>query len=270
MTFSEIKSKLKAAGVEAADFEATELICHFEGVSRAAARFGEYNSPDLASAVEKRLSGVALQYVIGEWDFMGYTFKVTPACLIPRGDTELLCSYLCENIPKGGRFADLCTGSGCIAVAALLERPDISGVAVELYPETLEIAKENAKRLGVSDRIEFVLGDVCCDTLSGQFDVIVSNPPYVTAEEMKELTVEVLGEPHHALTDGGDGLSIIRKIVQIYPAHLKENGILAIEFGYKQGKDVTDIAKAEGLSSFILKDIEERDRVIVIKRKEKE
>ena len=270
MTFSEIKKKLSDAGIDSPAFEAAELICRFEKVSRATCRFGDYSSPELFEGIEKRISGTALQYVIGEWDFMGYTFKVSPACLIPRADTELLCEFLINNAPRGGRFADLCTGSGCIAIAALLERPDLSAVAVELYPETLEIAKENAALLGVSDRIDFILGDACEDTLTGEFDMIVSNPPYIAAEEMESRDREVLGEPHHALTDGGDGLSIIRKIIEIYPSRLKDGAPLAMEIGWQQGRDVCDIAKSLGLSASLLKDIEGRDRVIVIKRKESE
>ncbi len=267
MTFSDICQRLKHSGIESPAFEASELIAHFENVSRAAARFGDYFSPELSAAVERRINGTPLQHILGEWDFMGYTFKVSPHCLIPRADTEMLCEYICENAPKDALFADLCTGSGCIAIAALLERPDLRAVAVELYPETLEIAKKNAAFHGVCDRIEFILSDVCRDSLTGEFDMIVSNPPYITAKEMKELKKEVLFEPHHALTDGGDGLSIIRKIIELYPHHLKKDAPLIIEFGHKQGEAVTRIADGLGLDSFILKDIEGRDRNIVIKRK---
>ena len=264
MTFSEIRDRLKSAGVDAPEYEATELICHFEGAGSATARFGNYNSEALTEAIDERCKGTPLQYVLGEWDFMGYTFKVSPACLIPRADTELLCSYICESAPKGGRIADLCTGSGCIAIAALLRRPDITCVAVELYPETLEIAQENAARLGVSDRIELILGDARTDILNGKFDVIASNPPYVTLSEMEELSPEVHREPRHALTDEGDGLSIIRKIIEHSPAHLKEGGSLAIEIGWKQGDSLKAIAAAHGLSCRILKDMEGRDRVAKI------
>lgn len=268
MTYSELRKVLSDAGVESPDFEAAELIRFFTGAGSASLRFGNYDSPALLEAVEKRLSGIPLQYVIGQWDFMGYTFKVGPECLIPRGDTELLCSYLIEKAPENGVFCDLCTGSGCIAVAALLDRPDLRAVAVELYPETLRLAKENAKMHGVTDRIEFIEGDVREDILTGQFDFIVSNPPYVTLEEMKEITREVSMEPPHALTDGGDGLSIIKKIIEHSPTHLKEGAPLAIEIGWKQGQDVCRIAEKHGLSSSVLHDIEGRDRVIVIKRKE--
>ena len=268
VTFSELVKILEDGGSEAPVLEATELICHFEGVSRPMARFTRASSKELLSAIEKRLNGTPIQYIIGEWDFMGYTFSVSPACLIPREDTEVLCRYLTENCKRGGRFADLCTGSGCIAIAALLERPDLSAVCVELYPEAMDMAKKNATALGVSDRLEFILGDVCIPRDLASFDMIVSNPPYVTLEEMNGISREVQKEPRHALTDGGDGLSIIRKIIEIYPSMLKEGGSLAIEIGWKQGPAVCAIAESHGLCSRILKDSENRDRVVVIKRKE--
>jgi len=267
VTAREASEYLRRNGIESPEAEALELIAFCEGISRAEARFASCTSEKLLNALDERISGTPLQYIIGEWDFMGFTFKVSPHCLIPRADTELLCSYLVENAPYRGRFADLCTGSGCIAVAALALRPDLCCSALELYPEALEIAKENARLLGVSDRIEFILADVTKEgKLSGEFDMIVSNPPYITLDEMNELSPEVHKEPRHALTDGGDGLSIIRKIIEIYPAHLKESAPLAIEIGWKQGEAVSNIAKEAGLKSKILKDIEGRDRVCVMQR----
>ena len=123
---------------------------------------------------------------------------------------------------------------------------------------------KNAVRLGVSDRIELILGDARTDILNGKFDVIASNPPYVTLSEMEELSPEVHREPRHALTDEGDGLSIIRKIIDHSPAHLKEGGSLAIEIGWKQGDSIKAISAAHGLSCRILKDMEGRDRVAKI------
>lgn len=269
VTLKEIKEKLFKAGIETADFDASVLIEHFEGKNRAS-QFAfperEYTSEGLLAAVEKRMLREPLQYIIGEWDFMGYTFKVSPDCLIPRADTELLCGIAEEKLQRGGRFADLCTGSGCIAVSILLDCPDTEGVAVDLYPKTLEICRENAKLHNVEGRLETVLADVTVPCLEGEFDVIVSNPPYVTAEEMLDISAEVSLEPVAALTDGGDGLSIIRKILEIYPAYLKDGGILAIEFGWKQGDAVLEIARGLGLKGNILKDSENRDRVIVIKK----
>lgn len=267
MTLIQAAKKLEAAGVPDARFDAAELICHFEKVSRAAAMTGDFSSASLTAALERRAGGEPLQYILGEWDFMGYTFKVNPECLIPRFDTEVLCTYLIENLPGGGTFADLCTGTGCIAVAALLRRPDINHAdAVELYPETVKTARENAYLLGVADRVSIIEADVTEDCLTGQYDMIVSNPPYVTAEEMKTLSREVRHEPERALTDGGDGLAIIRKIVEIYPAHLKDGGALAIEIGHKQGNALRHLAAQHGLTCEILKDTGDRDRVAVLRK----
>lgn len=267
MTVREASEYLHREGIENANAEALELIAFCEGISKAEARFANCTSPQLMDALNKRISGTPLQYIIGEWDFMGYTFKVSPHCLIPRADTELLCSYIVENAPKGGRFADLCTGSGCIAVAALLLRPDLRCTALELYPETMEIARENARLHGVSERIDFVLADVTKEgNLLGEFDIIASNPPYITIDEMNELSPEVQKEPRHALTDEGDGLSIIKKIIDIYPRHLKVGAPLAIEMGWKQGDALKALAKKAGLTAKILKDIEGRDRVCVMQR----
>ncbi len=267
VTLSEIIKTLEAGGADSPRFDASVLVEHFEGKGRAmqlAFPEKDYTSPELLSAVERRAAREPLQYIIGQWEFMGHTFKVSPACLIPRSDTELLCSVAIEGLPSGGRFADLCTGSGCIAISTLLERPDTTGVAVELYEETMAVCRDNAKMHGLEHRLQPVTGDVTEDCLEGLFDVIVSNPPYVTLSEMDDISPEVAMEPHHALTDGGDGLSIIRKIMELYPAHLKKGGILAIEFGWKQGKDVLAIAASLGLDARILTDTEGRDRVVKI------
>lgn len=265
MTLREAEKMLRENGVADAGFDAAELICHTEKVSRAAAMTGDFGSKELENALSRRASGEPLQYILGQWDFFGYTFKVTPDCLIPRFDTEILCSYLTENLPQGGRFADLCTGTGCIAIAALKQRRDATGTALELYPKTARVAEENAKMLGVDDRLQIVTADVTKDgSIEGLFDIIVSNPPYVTAEEMKSLQREVTYEPTYALTDGGDGLSIIREIVRLYPKHLKEGGSLAIEIGWLQGDAVRQIAAENGLSCKLLKDSGNRDRVAVL------
>lgn len=269
MTLSEIIKELEAGGVESPRFDASVLIEHFEGKSRAmqlAFPERDYTSDSLITAVERRKNREPLQYIIGQWEFMGHTFKVSPNCLIPRADTELLCSLAIEKLKniENARFADLCTGSGCIAISTLCECESLTGVAVELYPETLQICAENAAMNGVTGRLQLVLGDVCQDCLEGEFDVIVSNPPYVTIEEMDDITPEVAMEPHHALTDGVDGLSIIRKILEIYPAKIKKGGFLAIEFGWKQGPDILKIAQSLNLNAHILKDTENRDRVLVV------
>ena len=257
---------LESGGIDDADFEATQLISHFAKVSIADAMLCDIDEKLLSDAVNRRLGGEPLQYILGFWEFYGLPFKVSPACLIPRSDTEILCGYLIDKLPQNGRFADLCTGSGCIAIAALANRRDADGVAIELYRETVEIAKENSEKNGVCDRLEIICADATTDCLCGMYDAIVANPPYVTLDEMEGLQKEVTFEPRHALTDGGNGLSIIEKIIEHSPAHLKENGFIAIEIGYMQGTAVAEIGHRFGLSVEILKDTENRDRVAVLRK----
>lgn len=265
MTLSEITARLAAAGVDSPRFDALELIGRFAGVPRAAALAApeaDYPHPPLTAAVDARRARQPLAYILGEWDFMGHTFRVTPDCLVPRSDTELLCSLLIAGLPLGGTFADLCTGSGCIAIAALLERPDAIGAALEFYPAALAVAKENARRLGVTERLTFIEADVRTAALPAAYDWIVSNPPYVTASEMEHVSPEVQREPAHALTDGGDGLAFYRSIFARYPAYLNPGGTLAVEIGWQQADTVCAIAAEHGMIPTVHKDLEHRDRVI--------
>lgn len=267
MTLRALTQILLAAGIKDAAFEAGQIACAATGKSLASVMTDEIADTEVLPLAERRISGEPLQYILGEWEFMGCPLKVSPDCLIPRADTEILAKFLIDSIPGGGRFADLCTGSGCIAIAALCHRGDVTGTAVELYENTLSLAKENAAINGVCDRIEFIHADVTKDCLgSEKYDVIVSNPPYVSRDEMKALEREVFHEPHHALTDGGDGLSIIRRIIELYPAHLADGGVLAIEIGWQQGAAVQKIARENGLVSHIIKDTADRDRVVCIKK----
>ncbi len=263
MTLPEITARLSAAGVDSPRFDALELIVHFEKISRAAALTGgDYKNPALEQAVQRRCEREPLAYILGQWDFMGHTFRLSPECLIPRSDTELLCSLLIRSLPTGGRFADLCTGSGCIAVSALLARKDAVGTAVELYPGTLAAAEENANLHGVQDRLARIQADICTWEPEGSFDWIVSNPPYVTAEEMESVSPEVSLEPARALTDGGDGLTFYRCIFDRYPRYLRAGGAIAVEIGWHQADEVCEIARRAGMKPTVLKDLENRDRVV--------
>lgn len=266
MTLRAVAQRLKDAGIRDASFEAAELACAATGKSRAAVMTEELDAFKIEELLARRLAGEPLQYILGQWEFMGCPMKVSPDCLIPRADTEVLAELAVEALPVGGRFADLCTGSGCIAVSVLYHRRDAVGTAVELYENTIRIAGENAVLNGVSDRLELVTADVTADCLKGKYDVIVSNPPYVTSEEMNSLDREVLYEPAHALTDGGDGLSIIKRIIELYPSHLTDDGVLAVEIGWQQGAAVQHIAAENGLFSEIIKDTAGRDRVVKMQK----
>ena len=264
---------LFAAGIgeiEDCRYEAALLLEHFCGVKRAAlplCRDKSFTDEALLNAVERRCKREPLQYIIGEWYFCNEVYTVTPSCLIPRMDTEILVETAASLLQPEGRFLDLCTGSGCIAVSLLSARKDSSGVAVDLYPDTLRVAEGNAARNGVSDRFTPVLGDVLrgdfMETL-GQFDLIISNPPYIPSKVVDGLSPEVLNEPRAALDGGDDGLVFYRVLIQDYPRFLKKGGKMILEIGYDQRDAVSALAKAEGHAVEVLKDLGGNDRMAII------
>ncbi len=275
MTLNEIVSILEGAGIPSALNEACILASHFTGKSRAIL-LCDRGSPltddpvtaeTLKTAVERRTAREPLQYIIGKWDFMGLTFEVTPECLIPRADTELLCELAIEKLPKDGRFLDLCTGSGCIAIAVAHERPDVNVSALEKYHPTIEVAKRNCRNILGDGRITFVEADVTSHLAAfgyfggEKFDFIAVNPPYVTVSEMETLEPELSKEPRHALTDEGDGLSIIREMIHIYPMFLSPGGIFAVEHGSAQGEAVRSLFFEAGHVSTTLRDLSGNERV---------
>ncbi len=273
MTLREIEAALTSAGIapEDAAFEARLLAARYTGISEArllTMKDEDLPSPALSEAVRRRKTREPLQYILGEWEFMGLSFAVNPACLIPRADTETLVETALPLLPRGARVLDLCTGSGCIAIALAHYRKDVSLTAVELFPDTLSVAEENARRLGVSARIRFLTGDATEDLFAeGEtFDAIVSNPPYVTLTEMSTLQPELSFEPARALTDGGDGLSVIRGVLRNAARSLTAEGVLLMEFGAKQGEAVLALAQNAGFTGEIKKDTAGHDRLLLARR----
>ena len=268
MTLPQIEQQLRAAGIEEARCEARLLASHFTGLSpsRLMAMRGEElpASPALADAVRRRTAREPLQYILGEWEFMGLPFTVSPDCLIPRADTETLVEAAIRLLPQGAKVADLCTGSGCIGISLAHYRPDCAVTAVDISAPALQIAQKNAARLGVTERFRAVLGDVtAADFLpEARFDAVLANPPYITAEEMLSLEPELSLEPRIALTDGGDGLSVIRGIFRFAQRALPARGLLLCEIGSGQGESVTALARAAGFETEILRDLAGKDRVI--------
>ena len=268
MTLKSIETALREAGVEDASFEARCLAAHFTGRSMAsllASPADDLLSPGLEAALDRRVRREPLQYILGTWEFMGLPFFVSPDCLIPRADTETLVENALLHLPKNARAADLCTGSGCIAAAISHYRRDAHVTALEKFESTADVAQENFKRL--ADSVRLVIADATSKAdaekhFRGEcFDVIVSNPPYVTAEEMSSLEEELSAEPSAALTDGGDGLSFYRAITEIYLPYLKRGGVLAFEHGYTQGEAVRDIL---GKNAVTLCDLAGNPRVTYI------
>ncbi len=223
---------------------------------------------DREAAVKRLNDREPLAYILGEWYFYRQTYKITPDCLIPRPDTEHLVEQLCKELPRNGRFADLCTGSGCIAISTLCERTDCSALAVDISKGAVCIANENAKTNGVSDRIEIVEKDILCgDCLEDrQFDIIVSNPPYIRSDVIDTLEYEVLQEPRAALDGGDDGLLFYRAIIKNYTKNLKDVGAFIFEIGYDQASDLEELCKKDGFYGFsVLKDYSGNDRVVTVR-----
>ncbi len=190
MTIHQITETLSAHGIEDALWEALLLAEHFTGRNRNFWRADrDTDIPDhaLTEAVTKRCTRYPLQYILGTWEFMGLEFAVREGCLIPRPDTEILAEKaiaLAKSMQKPSlRILDLCTGSGCILASVLHYTKNTAGTAVDLYPDALAVAEENFRRLRLSDRVRLIAGDINKDLLPeiDRYDLILSNPPYVTA-----------------------------------------------------------------------------------------
>lgn len=257
-----VRHQLDEAGAEQIpmpDLEARELTACALGIDRrllpalGARPVTASECEKTEALVARRLSGEPLAYVLGEWDFYGITLRVTPDVLIPRSDTERLCELAIERVQtmQNPRVLDLCSGSGCIALALLHEVPAAQAVAVDVSPAAVDVANGNAERLGLSDRYRCVIGSALepiADADRDAFDLMVCNPPYITADEMRELDRDVAGfEPHLALYGGEDGLDFYRTVMKTWRYAVKPGGYLLFECGWKQGETVAEICREAGL-----------------------
>ncbi len=208
----------------------------------------------------RRSHGMPMSQIRGYREFYGRRFIVTDKVLDPRPETETLIEQALRE--PFSEILDLGTGSGCILITLLEERPDAIGLATDLSSDALQVAKENAEAHGVLPRAGFILGD-WLDTVGGRFDLIVSNPPYIAAAEMAGLEPELGFEPRMALTDEGDGLSAYRVIVAQAPDFLRPGGRLMVEIGATQGPAVAAMFTAAGFGEVrISPDLDGRDRVV--------
>jgi release factor glutamine methyltransferase len=239
---------LQNAGVPEARREAGSLLSFVIGkdrtylIAHADDELNDAHVDQFREVIERRAAGEPLQYITGTQDFFGREFRVTPDVLIPRPETELLVEAALEVNKPRSLICDVGTGSGCIALTLLCELGHARAVALDKSPAALEIAKFNAQKLAVADRAEFVVSD-CFDSLDRHdFDLIVSNPPYVSASVLSGLQREVRDhEPLIALSPGPDGLSIIRRLIQESPKFLKPHGHLIMEIGFDQGEAVQNL-----------------------------
>lgn len=222
--------------------------------------FEKYNS-----FLERRAKREPVAYILGNWDFMGLSFKVNSDVLIPEQDTEVLVEEAMRYLEDGFKVLDLCTGSGCIALSLLNYTNDTKAVCTDISAKALSVAKENADKLGFAERVQFVETDLFPDEDLGKFDVIVSNPPYIATDVIDTLAPEVKDyEPRLALDGDEDGLLFYRRIVDNVHKYLFSSGYLFLEIGYDQGKALTDMLEANGHFHEIevIKDYAGNDRVV--------
>lgn len=270
ITYTSATALLRDAGVASAAYEARLLISEFCGVDPSellAHPEKEYESEALEGALRQRSERYPLQYILGRVGFRECSFRVTEDTLIPRPDTELLVEYAVSRLPENACFADLCTGSGCVAISALFERPDVHGVATDISAAALAIASENAKSNGVDTRLEIICEDLRIPSAilkHAPFDAILSNPPYIRSSDLCSLEKELDFEPRIALDGGGDGLEIYRAILDIYPPLLAAQGFIALEIGYDQEEAIQQLARQRSMNCTVLRDYGANPRVAVI------
>jgi len=225
----------------------------------------EHSERERAELEARIISGELPAYVLGKKYFFRNYFTVNEACLIPRPDTERVVEALISELPAGGVFADLCTGTGCIALSALAERPDARAYICDVSERALEAARENAISLNVGDRVEIDRLDVMKSLPQRIFDVIVSNPPYLCSDEIDDYP-SLTAEPRTALDGGGDGLDFYRRFISDYTCLLAPQGIFIFEIGFEQADAVAQLAKQYGFSCTVKKDYGGNDRVALLKR----
>lgn len=213
--------------------------------------------------VARRVAGEPVAYLTGRRGFWRLELDVSPATLIPRPETELLVELALECVPDGRtvRIADLGTGSGAIALALAMERPRAKVVATDASPAALDVARGNARALGMH-HVEFLQGDWCEPLAGRRFDLIASNPPYIATDDAHLGEGDLRFEPIGALASGADGLDAIRVLARDVPAHLEPGGWLLIEHGWDQGAAVRALLEAHGFVEVeTARDLEQRDRV---------
>ncbi len=213
--------------------------------------------------LQRRLCGEPIAYLVGQREFFGLNFKVTPATLIPRPETELLVELALQRMPQNRtcRILDMGTGSGAIALAIAHARPDAEVIAVDASAAALEVARTNAAQLEIRN-VNFAHSDWFSSLDEKRYDLIVSNPPYVAADDAHLTQGDVRFEPVTALASGADGLDDIRRIISEAPKHLVTNGWLILEHGYDQAESVRALLEKSGFSGvFSEKDIAGIERV---------
>ena len=246
--------RLREAGIPEGVNDSALLLSHVTGKPPLSLRMDEQSllsdqaldSFDIL--FQRRLHREPLQYILGDTVFCGRSFHVDPRVLIPRPETELLCLWALElPLPSDARALDLCCGSGCIGLTLLAERPGWHVTLADLSPDALAVARENAHRLSLSPLL--AEGDLFSPLGSATYDLILSNPPYIPADDCETLQTEVTREPRLALNGGADGLDFYRRISRHAPSHLLPGGMLMLEIGDGERAPVVSLLEEAGFRS---------------------
>ena len=272
--YLDIRQQLRKAGIEAATLEARELVCFGTGKSREdlARDGGLYASPELErqvrSLVDRHLAGEPVAYLIGEWELYGSSLDISPDVLIPRPDTEVLAGQAIEYIQTLGecRVLDLCAGSGCIGLAVASQAPQARVVLGEYSDAALKVCRQNIRRNGLSGRVVPMQADARekPERSLGEFQCIVSNPPYIPRADIETLDASVRDyEPHLALDGGEDGLDFYQAISGKWKDALAPGGRLYFEVGIGQADEVLRVMRSQGFGDIqIVKDLHDIRRVV--------
>lgn len=259
--------QLKQAGVPDARLDAEYLLAELMRVSRlqliadSGLPLPDELKTQYDSWLARRMRREPLQYILGTQPFMGHLLQVSPAALIPRADTEVLCEEAFRHLHPGMQVLDLCTGTGALAIALKAQCPQAHVTAVDISEDALALAEKNAAQLGV--RVRFLRGDLFSAIPGERFHLIVSNPPYIPTADLPELQAEVRFEPALALDGGPDGLDFYRRIAREAPEHLLPGGWLLLEIGSDQAEAVCGLLSAAGFRDpRVIQDLSGLDRVI--------
>lgn len=259
--YLDVRRALRLAGVEAAQLEARELLCHVTHKSKEQfwLDLNYYVSSEqereVRELLRQRLEGTPVAYLLGEWSFCGLDLDVDSTVLIPRADTEVLAELAAERTKAAGeraRMLDLCAGTGCVGLAVATMAPNCRAVLADYSPDAVRICRQNIRRCGL-------LSSVTCFQVDAReappqqlwnFDVIASNPPYIPTGDIQTLDPSVRDyEPHLALDGGADGLDFYRSIAHKWKSALREDGWLLFEVGMGQAADVEELLRQEGFRS---------------------
>ncbi len=273
MTYREIyeegKNSLADAAIDESALDARlllEYVCHTDRndlLVHGDKPVTEEQTEIYRTLIKRRAEHVPLQHLTGEQDFMGLTFQVNDKVLIPRQDTEILVEEVLREPHDGMRFLDMCTGSGCILLSILHYSNDCQGVGVDISEEALQVAEKNAERICPDGNITFLQSNLF-ENVTGEYEYIVSNPPYIPSHVIEELMPEVREhEPWLALDGAEDGLYFYKKIVEESRNYLVGGGRLYFEIGYDQAEAVSALMRDAGFAEVtVVKDYAGLDRVV--------